>query len=66
MANGQDTALSDREKSRASNLNIIKVDKENNTIFLQVDGYPVTVACREEPNVEVYEKVKALLISCIA
>ena len=57
-------ALPNRDKEMAE-YSIVGLDIQNNTIHAKVNGCKVTLVCRPQPNPEVYEKVKEILISTI-
>lgn len=44
---------------------IITVDREKNTVSLDVEGYPVTLTCWPENNSKPYQQVKAILVDAV-
>ena len=56
--------LPNRDKEMAE-YSIVGLDIQENTIHMKVNGCKVTLVCRPQPNPEVYEKVKEILISTI-
>lgn len=47
-------------------LTIIGVDREQHTIHLDVDGFPVTLICSPQNNTKTYQQVKTVLLDTLA
>ena len=46
-------------------VSIVNIDKEDNTVYARVNGYNITVVCRQQANPDVYDRVKDILINSV-
>ena len=60
----QSIVLPNRDREVAE-YSIVGLDIQENTVHMKVNGCKVTLVCRLQPNPEIYEKVKEILISTI-
>ena len=56
--------LPNRDKEMAE-YSIVGLDVHENTVHMKVSGCKVTLVCKPQPNPEIYDKVKEILISTI-
>ncbi len=60
------TTLPERKKTdSASDIQIVGIEKRENTIYMCIDGCKVTAVCRENNNTEIYSRVKGILIESV-
>ena len=48
-----------------SEIQIIGIERRENTIYMSIDGCKVTAVCREHNNTEIYSRVKGILIDSV-
>ena len=53
------------ERNIETGLIVSDIDYENHTIYLNVQGYPVTVICSPQDNPAAYERVRGVLLEMI-
>ena len=53
------------ERNIETGLIVSDIDYENHTIYLNVQGYPVTVVCTPQDNPAAYERVRSILLEMI-
>lgn len=61
----QETLPKRKRYSSRSNLEISSVDIDKNIITMKINGYHVTAVCRAETNVDVFDRVKDILINSV-
>jgi len=54
--------LPEIERNSSSNIEMLSVDRDNNTVHMKINGCRVTVVCRAEANPEVYDRAREILI----
>lgn len=47
-------------------MQISRVDRDNNTVHMMVNGCPVTAICSPESDPNVYENVKKILVNSVS
>lgn len=62
MARERQKTLPKKERNSSSNIEILNVDKDNNTVLMKINGCCVTAVCRAEINSEIYERVREILV----
>ena len=45
---------------------VTAVDQDQHTIYLTVHGYPVIAMCAPDNNLDIYERVKEILIGAVS
>ena len=66
MAECQNRTLPQKEREKCTaDVHIQNVDRENNTVYLAINGYKVRVICKPENDPEVYESIKRIIITSI-
>ena len=58
--------LPKKEKTDSkTDIQIIGIERRENTIVMRIDGCKVTAICRENNNTEIYGRVKGILIDSV-
>ena len=58
--------LPKKEKTDSkTDIQIIGIERRENTIVMRIDGCKVTAICRESNNAEIYSRVKGILIDSV-
>ena len=51
--------------NKDSSVSIVNIDKEDNTVYANVNGCNITIVCRQQANPDVYDRVKDILINSV-
>ena len=63
MAERQNRTLPQKERGKCTaDVHIQNVDRENNVVYLAINGCQVRVICKPENNPEIYESIKRMII----
>lgn len=48
------------------NMQVSHVDRDNHTVYMTVNGCPVTAICSPESDPDIYENVKNILVNSVS